>query len=66
MASFWIAYVLTRPLGASFGDWLSQPVANGGLGLGASHTSLAFLAAILLLVAYLALAGKPDATRIEA
>jgi uncharacterized membrane-anchored protein len=66
VASFWIAYVLTRPLGASFGDWLSQPVANGGLGLGASHTSLAFLAAILLLVAYLALAGKPDATRIEA
>jgi uncharacterized membrane-anchored protein len=66
VASFWIAYMLTRPLGASFGDWLSQPVANGGLGLGATHTSLAFLAAILLLVAYLALAGRPAATQTEA
>lgn len=63
VAAFWIAYVLTRPLGASFGDWLSQPLANGGLGLGTTNTSLAFLGAILLLVAFLALAGKSAAAR---
>ncbi len=66
VTAFWTAYVLTRPLGASFGDWLSQPVANGGLGFGTTDTSLVCLAAILLLVAYLALAGKPVAARIEA
>ncbi|MFN3544633.1 MAG: hypothetical protein ACK4UX_07250 [Thiobacillus sp.] len=63
VAAFWIAYVLTRPLGASFGDWLAQPLANGGLGLGTTNTSLVFLGAILLLVAYLALAGRPAAVR---
>lgn len=53
VAAFWIAYVLTRPLGASFGDFLSQPVANGGLGLGTTITSLVFLVVILALVGYL-------------
>lgn len=61
VAAFWIAYVLTRPLGASFGDWLSQPVANGGLGWGTTNTSLAFLGAILLLVAAMALRGRAPA-----
>lgn len=55
VTAFWIAYVLTRPLGASFGDFLSQPVANGGLGLGTTMTSIAFLAIILGLVGYLGL-----------
>ena len=53
VTAFWIAYILTRPLGASFGDFLSQPVANGGLGLGTTITSLVFLAVILGLVGYL-------------
>ncbi|MDO5370971.1 hypothetical protein [Paracoccus sp. (in: a-proteobacteria)] len=53
--AFWAAYVLTRPLGASLGDFLSQPVANGGLGLGTAVTTEAFLAAILVLVAWLAI-----------
>lgn len=53
--AFWAAYVLTRPLGASLGDFLSQPVANGGLGLGTVVTSEAFLTAILILVAWLAI-----------
>lgn len=48
--TFWIAYVVTRPLGASMGDLLSQNVANGGLGLGTTETSVLFLAAILALV----------------
>ncbi|MES2170854.1 MAG: hypothetical protein V4479_09065 [Actinomycetota bacterium] len=48
--SFWIAYVLTRPLGASTGDLLSQPVKDGGLGLGTTGTSVIFLVVILVLV----------------
>ena len=56
--AFWIAYVLTRPLGASCGDWLSQPIANGGLGLGTVTTSLIFLATILGLVAFLSVTRK--------
>lgn len=51
--SFWIAYVLTRPLGASLGDYLSQPRADGGLVLGAVGTSVLFLAVILALVVFL-------------
>lgn len=52
--TFWIAYILTRPLGASIGDYLSQPVDDGGLGLGTTMTSVLFLGAILILVIYLA------------
>ncbi len=48
--AFWIAYILTRPLGASTGDLLSQPIADGGLGLGTTGTSVLFLAVILVLV----------------
>ena len=56
--AFWIAYVLTRPFGASFGDLLSQPAANGGLGLGTVATSAAFLAVILALIVYMTGAAK--------
>ncbi|MEU5208669.1 hypothetical protein [Streptomyces sp. NPDC020742] len=51
--SFWIAYVLTRPLGASIGDYLSQPTGDGGLGLGTVITSVLFLGVILGLVVFL-------------
>ncbi|MGE6363688.1 hypothetical protein ACQKD9_07585 [Bacillus paramycoides] len=51
--AFWIAYILTRPFGASFGDYLSQPHDAGGLGLGTVGTSVIFLATILSLVIYL-------------
>ncbi|WP_310715408.1 COG4705 family protein [Streptomyces lydicus] len=51
--SFWIAYILTRPLGASIGDYLSQPAADGGLGLGTVITSVLFLAVILGSVVFL-------------
>lgn len=53
--SFWFAYILTRPLGASVGDYLSQPTGDGGLGLGIVVTSVLFLAVILGLVVYLSL-----------
>ncbi|HEY8720547.1 hypothetical protein [Pengzhenrongella sp.] len=56
--SFWIAYVLTRPLGASLGDYLSQPKADGGLALGTIVTSALFLVTILALVVFLAVTRK--------
>ncbi|TXS43248.1 hypothetical protein EAO75_31460 [Streptomyces sp. uw30] len=56
--SFWIAYILTRPLGASIGDYLSQPTGNGGLGLGTVVTSGLFLAVILGLVVHLTVTRK--------
>lgn len=56
--TFWFAYVLTRPLGASLGDLLSQPRSAGGLGLGTTGTSAVFLVTILILVIYLAITKK--------
>lgn len=56
--AFWIAYILTRPLGASLGDLLSQPTANGGLGLGTMATSGIFLATIATLVAWLTISRR--------
>jgi uncharacterized membrane-anchored protein len=51
--AFWSAYVLTRPLGASFGDYLTSSHKDGGLGLGTNKTSLVFVVVIVALVAYL-------------
>ena len=51
--TFWVGYILTRPLGASIGDYLSQAKGDGGLGLGTTATSALFLTAILGLVVYL-------------
>ncbi|HZV72654.1 MAG TPA: hypothetical protein VFF79_02960 [Conexibacter sp.] len=63
--SFWLAYILTRPLGASIGDFMSQHDHKyGGLGLGTTKTSYMFLAAILALVAYLSFT-KRDQTPLE-
>ncbi|WP_069767900.1 hypothetical protein [Streptomyces sp. LUP30] len=56
--SFWIAYILTRPLGASIGDYLSQPTDDGGIGLGTVVTSGLFLTVILGLVVHLAVTRK--------
>ena len=51
--SFWLAYILTRPLGANLGDWLGFPPDQQGLGLGTAVTSVIFLTAILATVIYL-------------
>lgn len=57
--TFWLAYILTRPLGASIGDELSQRSHKyGGLGLGTTGTSYIFLGAILALVAYLSVTKR--------
>ena len=53
--AFWLAYILTRPVGASFGDLLSQPTEYGGLGLGTVVTSWIFLGTIALVVLYMTL-----------
>lgn len=59
--TFWLAYILTRPLGASIGDYLSQAKVDGGLGLGTVVTSAIFLSVIAVVVAYLTVTRK-DAT----
>jgi len=61
--SFWLAYILTRPLGANIGDYLASPRSDGGLGLGTFGTSVVFLGAILAVVLYLT---KTDVDRTEA
>lgn len=53
--SFWVAYVLTRPLGANIGDFLASDRSEGGLGLGTMWTSLVFLGTILAVVVHLTL-----------
>jgi uncharacterized membrane-anchored protein len=56
--SFWLAYILTRPLGASLGDGFSQSRHDGGLALGTTGTSAIFLSAILVTVIYLTITRK--------
>ncbi len=56
--SFWIIYILTRPLGASIGDLLSQPSKYGGLGLGPTVTSFIFLGGIVGIVTYLTITKR--------
>jgi len=53
--AFWLAYILTRPVGASLGDLLSQPSEYGGFGLGTVVTSWIFLGTIALVVLYMTL-----------
>jgi len=62
--AFWLAYILTRPLGASIGDYLSQARDDGGLGLGTTATSAVFHVAILALVVYLTRSRKDEITEI--
>ena len=60
IAAFWFAYVLTRPFGASCGDFLSQPSKYGGLGLGTTLTSVVFLVIIVALITYFTLSKTDD------
>ena len=59
IAAFWAAYVVTRPLGASFADYISKPHALSGIDFGDGPTAIVFAAAVLILVTYLAIA-RPD------
>jgi uncharacterized membrane-anchored protein len=70
VSAFWLAYILTRPLGASIGDYLSQGRTDGGLGIGTTITSTLFLVMILGLVIYLTLTKKdeipPETVQVDA
>ncbi len=61
--AFWLAYILTRPLGASLGDLLTQPNKAGGLGVSTTIISSIFLISIVILVIYLTFRNKPDAAQ---
>ena len=62
VAAFWMAYVVTRPLGASFADYVSKPRHTSGIGFGDGPTALVFTVAVAVLVAYLAIV-RPDIQR---
>ncbi|MGZ4449317.1 MAG: COG4705 family protein, partial [Nocardioides sp.] len=64
--SFWLAYILTRPLGANIGDYLASPKGDGGLGLGTLGTSVLFLGTILAVVIYLTVTDKDRTEAIHA
>jgi uncharacterized membrane-anchored protein len=57
---FWLAFVLTRPLGATVGDLLTKPLIKGGLGFGTIGSSAILLAALMILVAYTTMRKTPD------
>jgi len=63
--TFWIAYILTRPLGANIGDFLASDKSEGGLGLGTLVPSLGFLTAILAVVVYLSVSKVDRTERVE-
>jgi uncharacterized membrane-anchored protein len=56
--AFWFAYIMTRPVGASFSDWISVPNSRGGVGLGEGIVSLILTIIIVLLVGYLTVTRK--------
>jgi uncharacterized membrane-anchored protein len=59
IAAFWMSYVVTRPLGASFADYISKPKNISGINFGDGPTAIAFAVAVFVLVSYLALV-RPD------
>jgi uncharacterized membrane-anchored protein len=61
--AFWLAYVLTRPLGASFADWFGVPSSLGGLGLGRGTVSLGLTCLIVCFVGYLSISRKDTQDR---
>jgi uncharacterized membrane-anchored protein len=62
VAAFWMSYVVTRPLGASFADYISKPHSLSGIDFGNGYTAIVFAAAVFVLVCYLAVA-RPDIQR---
>lgn len=63
--AFWLIYIMTRPLGASLGDYLSQSREHGGLGLGATATSAIFILAIIVTVVFLVMTKRDVITNPE-
>jgi len=65
IAAFWMSYVVTRPLGASFADYISKPHSISGINFGDGPTAIVFAIAVLVLVSYLAVA-RPDIQQLSA
>jgi len=63
--AFWFAYIVTRPLGASFADWLGRPHSLGGLGLGTGLVSLGLAIVIIGFVGYLTVIRTDEAASPE-
>jgi uncharacterized membrane-anchored protein len=62
IAAFWLSYIVTRPLGASFADYMSKPQSLSGINFGDGPTAVVFALAVLVLVTYLAIV-RPDIQR---
>lgn len=62
VTAFWTAYVITRPLGASLADWMALGHTRGALGLGLAPVTLAWTAAIIGFVGYLAVSQRDRRT----
>jgi uncharacterized membrane-anchored protein len=58
IAAFWFAYIVTRPLGASYADWMGVPRSVGGLGFGRGNVAIALTIPIIAFVAYLAISRR--------
>ncbi len=58
VAAFWFAYVVTRPLGASFADYLGRPHSLSGLGLGSGRVAVVVAVLVAILVGYLAVTRR--------
>jgi len=58
IVAFWFAYIMTRPLGASYADWLGVPKSVGGLGFGRGPVAIVLTIPIVALVAYLAVTRR--------
>lgn len=58
--AFWFAYIMTRPLGASFADWLGRPQGFGGVGVGTGRTSIILAIIIVAFVGYLSATHKDE------
>lgn len=65
IVAFWWAYVLTRPLGASFADYFCKPTSHSGLGLGEGPTAIVLTAAVVICVAYLSIAKNDIQPQLE-
>ncbi len=63
VASFWTAYILTRPLGASVADWLDKPTLSGGLGIGTSAVSGILATSVILILVFLRISRVDDPNR---
>jgi uncharacterized membrane-anchored protein len=66
VASFWMAYIVTRPIGASYADWLGKPVRAGGLGLGDGVVGGTLAALVVVFVVCFLISGRSRGPRVRA